>query len=37
MTLLGNRTWYLPGWLEWLPHLSVESGPGEKLDRPAPA
>jgi RND superfamily putative drug exporter len=24
MTLLGERTWYLPRWLEWLPHLEVE-------------
>ena len=37
MTLLGDRTWYLPRWLEWLPHLEVESGPREELDRPAPA
>jgi uncharacterized membrane protein YdfJ with MMPL/SSD domain len=37
MTLLGDRTWYLPAWLEWLPHLEVESGPREELDRPAAA
>jgi RND superfamily putative drug exporter len=37
MTLLGNRTWYLPRWLEWLPHLEVESAPREELERPAPA
>jgi RND superfamily putative drug exporter len=24
MALLGDRTWYLPRWLEWLPHLEVE-------------
>src|SRR5204862_282945 len=24
MTLLGERTWYLPSWLEWLPHVEVE-------------
>ena len=24
MKLLGNRNWYLPGWLEWLPHFGVE-------------
>jgi len=24
LALLGERTWYLPGWLEWLPHLEVE-------------
>ena len=21
MKLLGERNWYLPSWLEWLPHL----------------
>ena len=29
LSLLGDRTWYLPGWLEWLPHVEVE--------RPTPA
>ena len=24
LALLGERTWYLPGWLEWLPHVQVE-------------
>jgi putative drug exporter of the RND superfamily len=24
LTLLGERTWYLPRWLDWLPHLEVE-------------
>ena len=24
MVLLGDRNWYLPSWLEWLPHLQVE-------------
>jgi RND superfamily putative drug exporter len=24
MGLLGERNWYLPKWLEWLPHLEVE-------------
>jgi len=24
MAVLGDRTWYLPGWLEWIPHLEVE-------------
>jgi RND superfamily putative drug exporter len=24
MQLLGDRNWYLPSWLEWLPHLEVE-------------
>jgi hypothetical protein len=22
--LLGERNWYLPQWLGWLPHLSIE-------------
>ena len=25
MELLGERNWYLPRWLEWLPHVEVES------------
>jgi putative drug exporter of the RND superfamily len=24
MTLLGDRNWYLPSWLEWLPDFHVE-------------
>jgi RND superfamily putative drug exporter len=24
MALLGNRNWYLPRWLNWLPDLRVE-------------
>ena len=24
MKLLGTRNWYLPAWLQWLPHLGVE-------------
>jgi RND superfamily putative drug exporter len=24
MVMLGDRNWYLPRWLEWLPHLNVE-------------
>ncbi|HUZ15050.1 MAG TPA: MMPL family transporter [Gaiellaceae bacterium] len=23
--LLGERSWYLPRWLEWIPHMEVES------------
>ncbi|HEY7467023.1 MAG TPA: MMPL family transporter [Dehalococcoidia bacterium] len=26
MELLGDRNWYLPGWLEWLPRISIEGG-----------
>jgi RND superfamily putative drug exporter len=32
MALLGDRNWYLPRWLEWLPNFNVE---GEQ--HPAPA
>jgi RND superfamily putative drug exporter len=24
MALLGDRNWYLPGWLSWLPNVHVE-------------
>jgi uncharacterized membrane protein YdfJ with MMPL/SSD domain len=24
MSLLGERAWYLPHWLDWLPHIEVE-------------
>jgi RND superfamily putative drug exporter len=24
MAVLGDRSWYLPRWLEWIPHLEVE-------------
>ena len=26
LTLLGERTWYLPRWLGWMPHLEIEGG-----------
>jgi uncharacterized membrane protein YdfJ with MMPL/SSD domain len=26
MKLLGDRNWYLPRWLEWLPRLDLEGG-----------
>jgi RND superfamily putative drug exporter len=25
--LLDRRSWYLPGWLDWLPHVEVERAP----------
>ena len=25
MTLLGRWNWYLPSWLDWLPHFDVEA------------
>ena len=27
MELLGDRNWWLPKWLEWLPHVNVEGEP----------
>ncbi|WP_431308336.1 MMPL family transporter [Demequina litorisediminis] len=27
MTLLGERNWYLPRWLQWLPRVSIEGAP----------
>jgi RND superfamily putative drug exporter len=27
LTLLGDRTWYLPRWLDWLPHVEIEPAP----------
>ncbi len=35
MKLLGGWNWYLPGWLEWLPHLSIEGAPSPDI-APAP-
>jgi uncharacterized membrane protein YdfJ with MMPL/SSD domain len=29
MTLLGKWNWYLPSWLDWLPHMEVEGGSHE--------
>jgi RND superfamily putative drug exporter len=36
MALLGRWNWYLPTWLEWLPHVSVGEGAAEPSG-PAPA
>jgi RND superfamily putative drug exporter len=36
MKLLGERNWYLPRWLEWLPRFSPERGPVRIPARPAP-
>ncbi len=30
MKLLGDRNWYLPSWLEWLPHLGGERPSDER-------
>jgi RND superfamily putative drug exporter len=34
MVLLGDRNWYLPAWLGWIPHLEVE---GHLAPAPTPA
>jgi RND superfamily putative drug exporter len=33
MRLLGDRNWYLPKWLDWLPHLEHGDSP-EKVEAP---
>ena len=35
MVLLGDRNWYLPRWLEWLPRLQVEGPQAERQPHPA--
>jgi uncharacterized membrane protein YdfJ with MMPL/SSD domain len=35
MKLLGDSNWYLPSWLEWLPHLE-HGEPAEPKAAPAP-
>ena len=35
MRLLGERNWYLPRWLAWLPEVQVEGGPGRHSQTPA--
>jgi RND superfamily putative drug exporter len=29
MELLGDRNWYFPSWLEWLPEISIEGAQPE--------
>jgi RND superfamily putative drug exporter len=37
MALLGERAWYLPRWLEWLPHMEVERRPQQSQPGVSPA
>jgi RND superfamily putative drug exporter len=37
MKLLGDRNWYLPSWLEWLPRLEGEKAPAAPESKPVPA
>ena len=32
MKLLGERNWYLPSWLEWIPNVSIEGSPTAGAD-----
>jgi len=34
MKLLGDRNWYLPRWLQWLPKLDVEGHDAERITVP---
>lgn len=36
MKLLGDRNWYLPRWLEWLPRVNVEGRGPEPRPEPTP-
>ena len=36
MVLLGRWNWYLPAWLQWLPHVSLDEGAAEPSG-PAPS
>jgi putative drug exporter of the RND superfamily len=36
MRLLGDWNWWLPRWLQWLPHVTVEGELPEFEDEPAP-
>jgi RND superfamily putative drug exporter len=35
MALLGRWNWYLPRWLQWLPHVSLEDTPGDGAAGPS--
>ena len=37
MQLLGDRNWYLPNWLQWLPHFDVEGHVDAAAPEAAPA
>jgi len=36
MALLGDRNWYMPRWLDWLPDLRVEGAPRHQGGEPVP-
>jgi RND superfamily putative drug exporter len=36
MRLLGDKNWYLPPWLEWLPRVGIEAPVQTRDEPPAP-
>jgi RND superfamily putative drug exporter len=36
MRVLGDWNWYLPSWLEWMPHVTREPTPGIPEPKPEP-
>ena len=34
MALLGNRNWYLPSWLAWLPEIHIDGSPARVAPEP---
>jgi hypothetical protein len=36
MRVLGDWNWYLPSWLEWMPHVTREPTPGIPEPQPEP-
>ena len=36
MTLLGDWNWYLPSWLGWLPHVTIEAEPEVEIPEADP-
>ena len=34
LSLLGQRSWYLPRWLDWLPHLQADPPQALSSDKP---
>jgi len=37
LSLLSQRSWYLPRWLDWLPHLQAEPPEAPSSDEPVAA
>ena len=37
MRMLGDRAWYFPSWLEWMPNISIEGSSETQIPDAAPA